>query len=100
MAELMLVDATPSALRYVPYDAAFVANPAIAQNGYFFALSATPSSTRNALSVFQLSQVKGPNFRCRCRFLLPAPRLWPRVRSALVGRASGRRTVTSFRECQ
>jgi probable HAF family extracellular repeat protein len=60
-AELVLVDASsPSALRYVPYDAAFVANPTVAQNGYFFALSATPASTQNALSIFQLSQITGP----------------------------------------
>jgi uncharacterized membrane protein len=59
--ELVLVDAsTPTALRYIPYDAAFVASPAIAQNGYFFALSATPASTINALSVFKLSQIAGP----------------------------------------
>jgi hypothetical protein len=59
--ELVLVDAsTPSALRYVPYDATFVANPAIAQNGYFFALSSTPASTVNALSVFQLTEIAGP----------------------------------------
>ena len=50
----------PNALRYIPYDASFVANPTIAQNGYFFALSATPASTVNALSVFQLTQVTGP----------------------------------------
>jgi probable HAF family extracellular repeat protein len=60
-AELVLVDASnPNSLRYVPYDASFVANPFIAQNGYFFALSATPASTVNAISVFQLSQVTGP----------------------------------------
>ncbi len=60
-AELVLVDASnPNSLRYIPYDASFVANPAIAQNGYFFALSSTPASTQNALSVFQLSQVTGP----------------------------------------
>jgi probable HAF family extracellular repeat protein len=60
-ADLVLVDATyPSALRYIPYSAAFVANPAIAQYPYFFALSATPASTQNALSVFQLSQIAGP----------------------------------------
>ena len=60
-AELVLVDATnPAALRYVPYNAAFVANPAIAQNGYFYALSATPSSTTNSLSVFQLTTITGP----------------------------------------
>ena len=60
-AELVLVDATnPNALRYIPYDASFVANPTIAQSGYFFALSATPASSVNALSVFQLSQVAGP----------------------------------------
>jgi uncharacterized membrane protein len=60
-AELVLVDATnPSALRYIPYNALFVANPTIAQNGYFFALSATPASTTNSLSVFQLSEIAGP----------------------------------------
>jgi hypothetical protein len=60
-AELVLVDATnPNALRYVPYDANFVANPTIAQNPYFFALSATPDSAINALSIFQLAQVAGP----------------------------------------
>ena len=59
--ELVLVDAsTPSALRYVPYDATFVANPAIAQSGYFFALSSTPDSTVNALSAFQLGEIAGP----------------------------------------
>ena len=59
--QLVLVDATnPNALRYVPYTANFVANPTIAQNGFFFALSAAPSSTTNALSAFQLSQVNGP----------------------------------------
>src|SRR6202044_892836 len=47
-AELVLVDASnPSSLRYIPYNASFVANPYIAQNGYFFALSATPASTVN-----------------------------------------------------
>jgi probable HAF family extracellular repeat protein len=60
-AELVLVDASnPSALRYIPYNAAFVANPTIAQNGYFFALSSTPASAQNALSIFQLSEVAGP----------------------------------------
>jgi hypothetical protein len=60
-AELVLVDATnPSALRYIPYNATFVANPTIAQNGYFFALSATPASTTNSLSVFQLTRITGP----------------------------------------
>jgi probable HAF family extracellular repeat protein len=60
-AELVLVDASnPSALRYIPYNASFVANPFVAQNGYFFALSAVPASTINAISVFQLSQITGP----------------------------------------
>ena len=59
--ELVLVDATnPSALRYIPYNALFVANPTIALNGYFFALSATPASSTNSLSVFQLSEIAGP----------------------------------------
>lgn len=59
--ELVLVDATnPSALRYIPYNALFVANPIIAQNDYFFALSATPASSTNSLSIFQLSQINGP----------------------------------------
>ena len=60
-AELVLVDATnPNALRYVPYDATFVANPAIAENGFFFALSSTPASTTNSISAFQLTQIVGP----------------------------------------
>jgi hypothetical protein len=60
-AELVLIDASnPSALRYIPYNALFVANPAIAQNGYFFALSSTPASTINSLSAFQLSEITGP----------------------------------------
>jgi uncharacterized membrane protein len=59
--ELVLVDASnPNALRYIPYDAVIVAGPTIAQNGSFFALSSTPSSTTNALSIFQLSQITGP----------------------------------------
>ena len=58
---LVLVDASnPSALRYVPYDALFVATPAIANPPYFYALSGTPSATTNQLSVFQLSNVNGP----------------------------------------
>ncbi len=60
-AELVLVDANnPNALRYIPYNASFVANPTIAQNGYFFALSSMPGSTTNSLSAFQLSQITGP----------------------------------------
>ena len=60
-AELVLVDASnPSALRYIPYNALFVANPTVAQNGYFFALSSTPASSTNSISAFQLSQVTGP----------------------------------------
>jgi probable HAF family extracellular repeat protein len=60
-AELVLVDAsTPSALRYIPYNALFVANPTIAENGYFFALSSTPTSTTNSLSAFQLTEIVGP----------------------------------------
>ena len=70
-AELVLVDASvPTALRYVPYDAAFVANPAIAQNNYFFALSSTPASTVNSLSVFQLSEITGPQLTVKLQ--LPA----------------------------
>jgi probable HAF family extracellular repeat protein len=58
---LVLVDASnPSALRYMPYSAVLVANPTVAQNGYFFALSATPAATQNALSAFQLSEITGP----------------------------------------
>ena len=58
---LVLVDASnPSALRYMPYSAVLVANPTVAQNGYFFALSATPAATQNALSAFQLSEIAGP----------------------------------------
>ena len=65
-AVLVLVDAgNPNALRYIPYTADFVANPTIAQNGYFFALSATPISTTNSLSVFQLSTVNGPQLTAR-----------------------------------
>ncbi len=38
-----------------------VANPAVAQNGYFFALSATPAATTNSLvGIFQLSTITGP----------------------------------------
>ncbi|HEX3748450.1 MAG TPA: hypothetical protein VHW09_31200 [Bryobacteraceae bacterium] len=60
-AELVLVDATdPSNLRYIPYNANFVANPTIAENGFFFALSATPASSTNSLSAFQLSEITGP----------------------------------------
>jgi uncharacterized membrane protein len=60
-AELVLVDASnPNALRYIPYNANFVANPTIAENGFFFALSAMPSSTTNSLSAFQLTQITGP----------------------------------------
>jgi probable HAF family extracellular repeat protein len=60
-AQLVLVDATnPNALRYIPYQAPIVANPAIAQNGYFYALSGMPASTVNALSAFQLSEITGP----------------------------------------
>src|SRR6202034_1900247 len=34
-AELVLVDASnPNALRYIPYNASFVANPTIAENGF------------------------------------------------------------------
>jgi uncharacterized membrane protein len=57
---LLLVDASnPNALRYIPYDAPFVANPQIAKNGYFYTLSA-PGQTSNQLSVFQLQTVTGP----------------------------------------
>lgn len=60
-AELVLVDAlNPNALRYIPYNASSAASPAIAHNGYFFALSATPASTTNSLSAFQLSEIAGP----------------------------------------
>ena len=59
--ELVLVDATvPGSLRYIPYDALFVAEPVIAQNGYFYALTTTEISTLNQLSVFQLSKIAGP----------------------------------------
>ena len=58
---LVLVDASnPSALRYMPYSAVLVANPTVAENGYFFALSATPAAAQNALSAFQLSEITGP----------------------------------------
>ncbi len=58
---LVLVDAsTPTALRYVPYNALFVASPTIAANPYFYALSGVPSATTNQLSIFQLSTISGP----------------------------------------
>jgi len=58
---LVLVDAsTPSALRYVPYDALFVASPEIASPPYFYTLSGTPTATTNQLSIFQLSTINGP----------------------------------------
>ena len=57
----MLVDATnPTALRYVPYSANFLANPTIAQPGFFYALSAMPESTTNAISAFQLVHNQRP----------------------------------------
>jgi uncharacterized membrane protein len=58
---LVLVDASsPSALRYVPYTALFVASPTIAATPYFYALSGVPSATTNQLSIFQLSTINGP----------------------------------------
>jgi uncharacterized membrane protein len=58
---LVLVDASnPSALRYVPYDALFVASPTVAKTPYFYTLSGTPSATTNQLSIFQLSTINGP----------------------------------------
>ncbi len=58
---LVLVDASnPNALRYVPYDALFVASPTIAKTPYFYALSGVPSATTNQLSIFQLSTINGP----------------------------------------
>ena len=58
---LVLVDASnPSALRYVPYNALFVASPEIANPPYFYTLSGTPSATTNSLSIFQLSTITGP----------------------------------------
>ncbi len=87
-AELVLVDATnPNALRYVPYDAAFVANPTIARNGFFYALSATPSSTQNALSVFQLSQITGPQLTVKL--------LVPNTANAAVAAGSFNQTPSS-----
>ena len=47
----------PSALRYVPYNALFVASPTIAATPYFYALSGVPSATTNQLSIFQLSTI-------------------------------------------
>ncbi len=58
---LVLVDASnPSALRYVPYNALFVASPTIAATPYFYALSGVPSATANQLSIFQLGTITGP----------------------------------------
>ena len=58
---LVLVDAsTPTALRYVPYTALFVASPEIANPPYFYTLSGVPSATTNQLSIFELSTINGP----------------------------------------
>jgi len=67
-AQLVLVDATnPNALRYIPYNAVLGANPTVAQNGYFFALSATPTASQNELSAFQLSEITGPQITVSLR---------------------------------
>jgi hypothetical protein len=61
MGSLVLVDASnPNALRYVPYNALFVASPEIANPPYFYTLSGTPSAATNQLSIFQLSTITGP----------------------------------------
>jgi large repetitive protein len=52
---LVLVDTTnPNALRYVPYDAVFVANPQIANGNFFYSLSST------SLAIFELDRINGP----------------------------------------
>ncbi len=52
---LLLVDASnPSSLRYIPYDAAFASNPAVATGNTFYTLSS------NGLSIYRLSTLAGP----------------------------------------
>lgn len=67
-ASLVLVDASnPNALRYMPYDALFVASPSIAANPYFYTLSPTPAAPSNQLSIFQLSTINGPQLSASLR---------------------------------